>query len=322
MTKSNAKKLKKVVLHTAGWIIAGVAIYFTVWHLDFVSIRHSFSKMNKWWIAPVAAGNFAVILLKAMRWRITLLPVKKISTWLMFKTLTIGFMANNILPARMGDILRIHMLGKEALLSRVTSTGTAISDRIVEGLSFLLFAAALTLFTPVPEWMKDGTFITLFLTLAAYIFATFYTSRDIKHSFLKKFQEGFVSLNNLRLFSSCMLVSLLSWMLQGGLILMVQVSFGVYLPLWSVVLVLVAVNLAIALPSAPGNIGTFEYACILAYAYLGVDKNISFLIGVTYHILQAVPVMIAGGIFYISTFRETHNTEHALTRDSTCSQQE
>lgn len=302
----------KVVTQAAGIGIGLIAIYFSIKNIRGETLRQSLSSMDTSWLIPIILGNFVVIAFKALRWQLIIKPVKNISFKLMYRVLTIGFMANNILPARLGEAVRIHLLGKDAAVSRITTTATLVADRIIEGVSFLILAALLTVFTDVPKWMYSGLIITLLATLLIYAASVIYSTRKIKNKILKKFQEGIRSLLHLRLTSLALATSLLSWFTQGLMIYMTQMAFGVHLPLWGVVLVLIAVNLAIALPSAPSHLGTFEFACILAYSYLGVDKSLGLLLGITYHLLQIIPVTLVGGLMALMSrpgFRKVLLTE-------------
>lgn len=298
--KKSYKNLKlKTAIHATGWLIAAAAIYFSVKNLDMSSMRRALGSMNSAWIYPIVILNFVVISLKALRWQITFKPVKDIRFLMIFKVLVIGFMANNVLPARLGDILRIYLMGKDAVVSKITATTTLIADRAIEVVSFLILAAGLVLFADVPEWIKTGLIITLFITMTAYTLLLIYSAKEVERPFFKKLQDGIQSLRQPKYVTLGIIASLLSWILQAFLIYMTQLAFGVVLPVWGTFLVLVAVNLAIALPSAPSNIGTFEFACILAYTYLGVDKSLGLLIGITYHLLQVVPVTLAGGMMLL-----------------------
>ena len=64
------------------------------------------------------------------------------------------------------------------------------------------------------------------------------------------------------------------------------------------VLVLLAINLAIVIPAAPSHIGTFECAGVLIYTYFGLSDEVAFNITFIYHIIQLIPISIAGVILF------------------------
>lgn len=286
---------------SVGIIIGVVAIYFSFKNISSEELRSSLSSIKPLWLVPIVLANYLVLALKSWRWLVMLKLIKKIRFWLMYRVVNIGFMANNILPARLGEAVRVHLLGKDAEVSKLTTTASLISDKIVEAISFLLLAASLILFTNVPRWMHYGLTISLIVTVVLYTLAIIYSTRDIEHKYLKKFQEGIAPLRNWKIFLEGTLASVLSWLIQLSMIYMTQVAFGVVLPFWSSLLVLIAVNLAIVVPSAPAQLGTFELACVLAYTSMGLDKETALVIGATYHFMQIIPITLTGGLFAISS---------------------
>ena len=313
------KNSLKTIGHIVGWAIGIAALYFSLTNVKWSSVRHALATMQTVWIYPIIIGNFVVIVIKALRWQITIRPVKVVPLWMVFKVLTIGFMANNILPARLGDVLRIHLLGKNADFSRASTTSSAIADRIFEAVSFIFIAALLVIFVDVPKWMETGLIITLLITIVFYTLFIVYATRKIKHPFLKKLQDGAQSLRQPKIVLLGLTTSMISWILQGLLIYFTQLAFGVTVPIWGIILVLVAINLAIAIPSTPSHVGTFEFACILAYTFLGVDKNLGLLIAITYHLLQVLPVTLVGGALFLSaSLKNRRNTPCVEGLDTSC----
>ena len=301
MKKLNRVLNYKFITRTLGVVIGIVAIYFSLRNIQGKEVFDSLKAINASWIIPIIIMNFMVIAVKALRWKIMITPIKKIRFLTMFRVLTIGFMANSVLPARLGEAVRVDMLGRDEALSRVTTAATVVADRIIEAVSFLLLAAILVFMFNVPEWMHKGLIITLCITIFCYGLVIFHSKRKTNNKFLKKLQDGAQALLHMRLATFSFLTSLLSWFLQGLMLYMTQLAFGVHLPIWGIILVLLAINLAVALPAAPGYVGTFEFACILAYSYLGLDKNIALLVGATFHILQIVPITLVGGILMLTS---------------------
>jgi uncharacterized protein (TIRG00374 family) len=82
-----------------------------------------------------------------------------------------------------------------------------------------------------------------------------------------------------------------------------QKAFGLSLEIWVPVLVFVAINFAIIIPSAPSGIGPFEAAAVIAYAWLHISTADALNIALMYHAVQFFPVTIAGGIMYHLSMR-------------------
>lgn len=309
---------KKVVTQVIGVSIGIIAIYFSLKNINGAELKNSLKSISGYWLIPIFFVNFIVILFKAMRWQITLKLVKPVKLWTMFRILTIGFMANNVLPARLGEALRIHLLGKNALISKITTTGSMVSDKLIEAFSFLILAALLFFISDVPKWLHSGLIIILCITFAAYIAAIIYLRQPVKNKHLKNFQAGITGLMNRKIIFWGLVTSFASWFCQCLIIYMTQQAFGISIPVWGILLVLLVVNLAIAIPGAPSHIGTFEFACILAYTYLGLDKSTALLLGVTYHLVQIIPITFVGGIMLMLSDFSLRKKATSLGHDGPC----
>src|SRR3989338_9711616 len=117
--------------------------------------------------------------------------------------------------------------------------------------------------------------------------------------FFKNLQRGIQSLRSSKLTALSLLVSLAGWFFQGLMVYWIHVAFSIILPFWSVILILVSVHLAMAIPTTPAQIGVFEYACVLSYLALGIDENMGILLGFVFHFLQLIPNLLIGFLFFI-----------------------
>ncbi|MCX7959364.1 MAG: flippase-like domain-containing protein [Deltaproteobacteria bacterium] len=230
----------------------------------------------------------------------------------LFLTNLVGFMANTILPARAGELVRALVLGKKENISKTTVLGSAALDRIFEGIGMLILLVIMPLIMETPDWMKKGTFgfiiffsaifiLTIMMmklnpeTFVKYIPFSERTNEVIKGIF-EKLQKGFEAINNIKTSSLAIILSLLGWITQIFMIYFVILSFGINLTPLSALMTLLAVNIAIMIPAAPGSLGTFELAVVLALGFFGVEKSTALSIALTYHFIQLIPVTIAGVI--------------------------
>lgn len=293
------KSFWQKLLHYSGIVIGIAALYIVYITINGSTLREAIAAVNVVWLVPIILVNVLVIFSKAYRWQALVKPLHHVSLLRITKILTIGFMANNILPARLGDAMRIHMMNRKTDLGRAATTGGLIADKIIEGLSFLFLTVLLFIFSNVPQWMRYGLGVTLLIIIGMYIAAHIYSRSNVRHPALARFQEGLAPLHNHRVFWIGVGTSLVSWLMQMAMIHMTQLAFGVHLPLWGTMLVLVAVNLAVITPGPPAHIGTFELACVLSYTFLGIDKNVGLLVGATYHLVQVLPVTLVGALILL-----------------------
>jgi uncharacterized protein (TIRG00374 family) len=120
-------------------------------------------------------------------------------------------------------------------------------------------------------------------------------------------------------FGATLILSFIVALLQIVTLFMVQKAFGIMLPIWVPVLVYVAINLAIIIPSAPSSIGPFEVAAVLAYTWQGLTKEVAFNIAFIYHVVQVLPVTALGAYYYLTALRHHHPKADKLETTSSAS---
>lgn len=290
--------LRKFV-YLFGLAVGILALFFTLKNIHWEVFSLNLKKMSLLWLFPIISLNFVIFWFKAKRWQIVFRPVQPLSMMTMYKTVVAGYMASNLFPARLGEVVTVYYLNKKTKVSRVTVAGTLFAERIVDWLSFLLLTTVLIFFVDVPPWLRLGVTTIWGLTIFLYVFSLFYLRKNPSKIFFQKWQSGIQSLRSSRLTFFSLIVSLGGWFFQALMVYWIHLAFSLTLPLWSVVLILVSVHLAMAIPTTPAQIGVFEYACLLAYSFLGIDANMGTVLGFMYHFLQVIPNLLLGFLFFI-----------------------
>lgn len=273
-----------------------LALIYCFYQINLSSFLGHLASIDVAWFIPIILVNFFVIALKTLRWQVLVNPTKKVGFTVLYRLLIITFMLNNLLPVKLGEVARIHYLGKNANINRLTSTATVLASHLLDFLSFVFFAFIFIHLVTAPDWVYRGIVASGVLSLGLYIFFLVSSKQTLKKPFLILFQDGLKGLKSTRTTALALALSFLSWIFQGVLLFMVHQSFGVGLPLMSLIMVLIAVNVVLAIPAAPGHMGTFEFVCVLTYQFLGLGASEALALGVTYHLVQVVPVVLVGGI--------------------------
>jgi len=294
----------------AGFSLSVAIIILLFYFIDFGEAFRAFSQVKPLELFIVFILNFVVILFKSMRWQVLLDPRPRLVV--LYLTNLIGFMANTILPARAGELVRALILGKKENISKTTVIGSAALDRIFEGIGMFILLVIMPLIMDTPDWMKKGTLgfiiffsilligLILFMkvnpdTIIKYIPLSHKTNTFLK-GVLEKLQKGFEAINNIKTSSIATILSLLGWIVQVLMIHFVILSFGIHISPLAALMTLLSVNIAIMIPAAPGSLGTFELAVVLALGFFNIEKSLALSIALTYHFIQLIPVTIAGAI--------------------------
>jgi len=272
----------------------------------------------------VALAGFWI---RAFRWRILLLPIdRNIPFQPLLGATFIGFAANNLLPARVGEFARAYALARLTQVRVASAFATLVIERLLDGLVVvaLLFAAMAHPDFPAPD-AGGGLNIRGVAILAASLVALAVAglflavtspgtaarlaragtrmlptrTHDPILAALRSFAIGLAVLRSPALFLTSLLLALGQWIFLAVSFLLGFRAFGIdHVPFSGAVLLQSVISLAVALPSSPGFFGPFEAAARAGLALWGVpgEQAISFAIG--FHIAGFLPVTLIG-IYYL-----------------------
>jgi uncharacterized protein (TIRG00374 family) len=280
------------------------------------------------WLLPGVAIYFVGVWVRAWRWHYLLRPVQKIPTRLMFPVTCIGYMGNNIYPARAGEVLRAVILKRRRGVPVSASLATIIVERIFDGVVMLAFV-----FVNLPELAGLATadsgfvgnlrdlalvgvaiffgFFLLFLGAALLPQQTARLSqwfirhllparwRDQVAGMVDRFLEGLAFLRSPFTVFMVLLTSVAIWLLETGKYWFVMHAFDFRVGFFALMLMNGVVNLATTIPSAPGYIGTFDTPGIAVLQAYGVDQATAAGYTLVLHVALWLPIT-ALGAFYLA----------------------
>ncbi len=314
-------------MKTKVWIgiaISAVFIWLAFRKIDYSQLWFTIKSADYYYLLPAIAVTFFQFFLRSVRWRYILEPLKKISTYSLFSSTMIGFMANNILPARIGEFVKAYSVGKKEGLRFSASFATIVIERILDVFALIvLMLVVLTIITLPPDKAateqlirKGGAFVTFaFLGLLIFLYyfkqnkefvakIVFNTIKllSIKlaekiHDFLEAFASGLSVLQRGKHVMLTLLYSLLIWFLSAIPIYFILLSFGYVLPFSISLFILLVIALAVAVPSAPGFIGTFHYACALGLELFNIPGEKALSVAIVIHAVNFFPVTLVGLFF-------------------------
>jgi hypothetical protein len=249
----------------------------------------------------------AAWLLRGLRYKVILSGVG-VSCGLLFSTgcIFVSQTANLIVPARLGDLVRVFILKHEYGSSISQGISSLVVERVFDIVMVALLGAISLLFVlNVPDWFSTVILLPLALGAAFFVFLIFsgrLVSRNryirILLSILDQIRAVSLSLPSV---TSISLQSIVIWILDILVCLFVAMMFGETIPFAVVVLAIVIGNLVKAVPLTPGGVGTYELAVALTFTVAGVDPAIATLIAVIDHLIKNL-VTLGGGIISIYFF--------------------
>jgi uncharacterized protein (TIRG00374 family) len=279
---------------------------------------------NYLYLAPAVLMTLTGYLVRTLRWQIILAPTKRISFSSAFAVLMVGFTANNLLPARIGELVRAYALGRKEHLSKSLSLATIVVERVFDGVTIMGFLAALSLVYSLPSWgqvlARGGALVfgTAMIGIILLLFQETLTLRLLDailrpfparlgravQRIARFFIEGLHALRSGRSLAMIILLSILVWSLEASAYLMLVMGF--HLPIegvnraYAAIFLLTVVNLGNIVPAAPGYAGSFEFFAIQALTTFssGVTAEMALALAAVAHAYQYV--MVTGlGLFFL-----------------------
>lgn len=318
----------------ASLFISAVFILLAVSKVDFGETWRSMRQADYLYVIPSAAAVIASLFIRAMRWKLFLSPIKLISTRSLFAATMIGAMGNNVLPARLGEVVRADAIGRKEQVSRSASFATIVVERMVDLFTVLLFLGIVIVYVPFPTEIKTGGYTMLAVSLAALGFLLFlrvkaasalrllrFVCRPLPErvrprieSMMMSFVDGLEILTRGRHMPAIAFLSLLIWISLTASILFMFMAFGWDLPADASIVVLVATAFGVMIPAAPGFVGTFHVSCQLALALYGIDRASALGYSIVLHATQWVPVTSIGLVFFVTSNLSFKDIERAETK--------
>ncbi len=325
-----------------GLVISLLFLGLLLWRIDLKETMRSLREANYWFVIPGVAVYFLGVLFRTLRWELLLLHLRPLPVRRLFPVVVVGYMANNLLPVRLGELVRSYYLGQRESVSKSAALATIVVERVVDGVVLLFVLGALSLVLPVTGMVQGvATEISIpwpllvsaivapfVLVLGLMVMMAYDPPRALSFAgFLARPLPGRVKARVLGLAEMfiaglgvlgypgriplLLLLSLLVWLAEGAMYYLVGLSFGLASPLggslsmlWAMLAVTATANLGAALPSSQGGIGPFELFAVATLVVLGVQREAAVAYAVALHVALLVPVTLLG-LLYLWTGKES-----------------
>jgi glycosyltransferase 2 family protein len=319
---ASSRRLGKIVLGLA--VSAALLLYF-FWDVDLRVIAARLRETLWTYMVLSVALGFVSLWMRAVRWHYLFPPGTHPSH--LFRALLIGYMGNNLLPLRAGELVRVYVVTRRGQRFG-TTFATVVVERVLDGLSVGLIVAALLLVVAVPDNVRWSIMVFLLIDLVGILIlvaiaATPGACRVLIETLFRRF--GWLERR---------LIRLLDVMIEGmrgvraarhtgpivaysvGIWLFLALSFWTALhaahldlPLAAAWTLLAFLGLGVSLPSSPGFVGVIQAATVLALALFAVPRTEALSFSLLLHASQFFPITIVGLLYLL--------VEHVSLADAT-----
>ena len=298
-----------------GFVVTAVCMYRAVRGVALEDAHDALRDSDLRWVVATLPVFALAIVLRAVRWWSLFAAAQRPPLRAVTYALLVGFFFNNILPARAGEAARVIALHKRAGSPKAEAVGTIVVERLFDVIALLIVLFASYPWLPELSWLRAAAIVgavVMAVLLALSFVIVRYDERAV-HWLLSPLRRikreavavrlepaainatrGLVALRTPRIAARGMALTIASWGVLGASYWILTLAFHLDMPFVAGILVMIATNLSLALPSSPAALGVWEAATVVALRAFGVPQAEALTYGLVLHLINLVPFLIIG----------------------------
>jgi glycosyltransferase 2 family protein len=309
-----------------GLIVTAICLWLAIPGSDLVSKQQglkttflTFQQADYWWLVPLMALLAVFFWIKFYRWRLLLSPLRSFTTYEVVPATMIGFMGNNLLPAHLGEFMRMYVLGRTYKVSQTAVLSSIVLERVLDAIAIMFFFIIAVFSVDLPSDLKWGGLLMAAAAMLAigllvvFVFRTEMILRIWKKNFsflpekihqkltgmIETSVQGLQTFRHFRRLTYVIFLSIIHWGILGIYIYLSLAAFSIRIPVTASFLVLAVTMVGVIIPAAPGYWGTLQACFILGLRPFGVPQEAALASSLYYHISQYVPITLIGLIYMV-----------------------
>ncbi len=295
-----------------GILISLACVYLVLRGVDLGQTASLLGGARLPWLALAVVGVMADLFFRALRWGRLIAPIHPVPLRRLSGYMLVGYLANNVLPARLGELVRSHYLGDREGISRSATLGTVVVERVVDTVVLVAIGAVAILVLNVRGVVVSAILVGLALAgllvvalvvaLAAHRLpgasrlGRFLARWPRVKGIARRLRDGLRVAALPRTVAAAAILSVAAWTCTVVAVLAVGQSLGIQLTVGEGALLAAGTNLATAVPSGPGYLGTFEYAGQTIAAAFGLAGAQGLALALLIHFLTLFVSSVGGAI--------------------------
>jgi glycosyltransferase 2 family protein len=283
-----------------GVAISLIALWLVLRSVDLAATAEALRSADWRWLAVLIGFICIDLSVRSLRWQRLLAPIAHVPYLHTVQYLLVGYLANNVLPARLGELVRSHYAGDREGISRSTTLGTIVVERVIDLTAVVAIASVAILVLQVRGIVTSAvlagiavaaliaTFVAIGIAahrlpgaerIAAYA-ARYPRVRDV----VARLRDGLRVAGRPRTLAAALLLSAVSW--TGAILSFAAAgqAIGVELTIAQAALMASGVALAAAVPAGPASLGTFELAAVEIGKAIGISDSDAFVMALIVHV--------------------------------------
>ncbi len=305
---------KRRLAYCATALITFGFIYLSLRRVRFGDAWHGLESSSPGWLIPALGALALGLVLRAVRWRSLFEPRGRPPLGPVLNATLIGYLFNNILPARAGEAARVVSLAQRSAASPVEIVGTVVVERIYDVFVILTILFVARPWLPHVTWVGAASTVALVLAAglaAAVVILALYGERPLRFALkplrrlpllseqrldaaTRELVAGLGGLRRPRVALEAFAWTVVAWMASALVAYTITLALHLHVPFGAGVLMAVAVGISMMLPTQPGAVGVFEAACLLALQAYGMSQTTALPAALLFHLVNFVPPVLVG----------------------------
>ena len=311
-----------------GVAISLVLLVSLLWTVDLAEVWRQLQKTEWSWTLMSAALAPIGLWIRAQRWSYLFPPGSKPPA--LVPAMMIGYMVNNILPLRAGEIVRVYVVARRWGRGFWTALATLIVERVLDSLVLILVLGVLIFLIPVPATLRWAATILLVLDVIAVAVLVLLAvapascERVLRRAtrrwpglaergllVFRRFVDGLEGIRTPGHLLPLALWTVVVWLAPAAAAWAIFRAMQLDLPWIAAWTVLAFVGVGISIPAAPGYVGVFHYAAVLALEIFDVPRPAALSYALVYHASQILAITAAGWVFLLREHLSLGEATHA-----------
>ncbi|HEX4274699.1 MAG TPA: lysylphosphatidylglycerol synthase transmembrane domain-containing protein [Bryobacteraceae bacterium] len=307
---SRRRGVPKWLIPAIGYTLSGASLLWVFWKFPFSQLGDHLRTMEWNWVAAAVLLEFAVYFIDAWRWGALLKPVGAPSFGMCLQAVFIGVLANDILPAKAGEVVRCLLLSYETKVPLSLALTSDVILRIMDGLWIPIVYLIITLQVPTHVdvsrgmWVFGAGAVTVGLVLLFALFRRQHAHHLVRtKSWAARFLhllDEIHRLGNWRELRVAMGISGIYWLMQVLAVWALTRADRFDLGLSAAAFLLIVKAVLTLIPNAPANMGAYQAAVVYAFGFLLVERaNAQAFAEIMFGFLT-LPIAIGGALAVVS----------------------
>ncbi len=299
-----------------GWLISAIFLILVFRRVEWEQFLSSLRAVSWWQPLVLAAVYLFGYQVRGLR-SLFLLPGLRFSQAL--GGVFVGYAANNVLPARLGEVVRAHVVGKSAGIKRTVAFSSVLVERIFDGSAIVVLLLIGAGELELPDWADQARSLGIVLFSLALLGVLLvgwthkYWDRLLPKNHLGELAHGLLEGVALAVRTPLTLILVLSsslfiWTVEGLMFYLCAYALDIDLSFRGALFVMSIVNLGVLIPSSPGGLGLFQFFCVKSLEFFGTDHAQATAYSVLIHLCQYIPVTTIG-LLWLPRFGVHLNTK-------------